>query len=60
MLDVLTGKQIDAVYKLIRIKGGKRTEKYQSSNINDALNYQKWYSKRYQEGLLLEIIPQKN
>ena len=59
MLDVASGEQIEALYKLIQIKGGKREEKYKSTDINDAIKYHKWYVKRYKEGLLLEILPQK-
>ena len=59
MLDISTGEQIEALYKLIQLKGGKRTEKFQSTDINAALKYQKWYAKRYHEGLLMEICPQK-
>ena len=59
MLDITTGDQIEALYKLIQIKSGKRTEKFQSTDINKTIKYQKWYAKRYKEGLLLEICTQK-
>ena len=59
MLDISTGERIEALYKLVQIKGGKRVEKFQSTDINEALKYQKWHAKRYREGLLMEIYPQK-
>ena len=59
MLDISTGDQIEALYKLIQIKSGKRTEKFQSTDINKTIKYQKWYAKRYKEGLLLEICTPK-
>ena len=59
MLDIDTGKQIEAVYTLFRIKGGKKEEKFQSSDINEILAFQKNYVARYREGLYMEILPQK-
>ena len=59
MLDLSSGGQIEALYKLVRIKGGKRIEKYQTTDISDALKYHKSYVKKYKEGLLMEICPQK-
>ena len=59
MLDILTGEQTEALYKMVQIKGGKRIEKFQTTDINDAIKYQRWYSKRYREGLLMEIYPKK-
>ncbi len=59
MLDLSSGEQTEALYKLVQIKGGKRVEKYQTTDISDALKYHKWYVKRYREGLLMEICPQK-
>ena len=59
MLDLLTGGQTEALYKLVQIKGGKRLEKYQTTDISDALKYHKSYVEKYREGLLLEICPQK-
>ena len=59
MLDVTTGEQIEALYRLIQIKGGKRVEKFKTTDINEAIKYQKWYAKRYREGLLMEICTQK-
>ena len=59
MLDISTGEQIEALYKLIQIKGGKRVEKFQTTDINEALKYQKYHAKRFREGLLMEICPQK-
>ena len=59
MLDIDTGEQVEALYKLIQIKGGKRIEKFKTPDIKRALNFQKWYVARYKEGLLLEILQKK-
>jgi len=59
MLDIDTGEQIDALYKLFQIKGGKKEEKFQSHDINEAIAFQKNYAARYQEGLYMEILPKK-
>ena len=59
MLDLSSGKNIETLYKLIQIKGGKREEKFKTTDIKRALNFHKWYVARYKEGLLLEIIPQR-
>lgn len=56
MLDIDSGEQVEAVYKLYRIKGGKKEEKFQSSDINKALEFQKNYAARYREGLYMEIL----
>ena len=56
MLDIDSGEQVEAVYKLYRIKGGKKEEKFQSSDINKALEFQKNYTARYREGLYTEIL----
>lgn len=56
MLDIDSGEQVEAVYKLYRIKGGKKEEKFQSSDINKALEFQKNYVARYREGLYMEIL----
>ena len=59
MLDIDSGGQIEALYKLFRIRGGKKEEKFRSTDINDAIAYQKNYAARYQEGLYMEILPKK-
>lgn len=59
MLDIDTNEQIDALYKMIQIKGGKRVEKFKTTDIQRALRFHKWYIARYKEGLLMEIIKQK-
>ncbi len=59
MLDIDTGEQIEALYKMVQIKGGKRIEKFQTTDINRALRFHRWYVKRYKEGLLTEILPKK-
>ena len=59
MLNIDSGGQMDALYKLFRIKGGKKEEKFQSTDINDAIAYQKNYVARYHEGLYMEILPKK-
>lgn len=56
MLDIDTGEQIKALYKLYRIKGGKKEEKFQSHDINEALAFQKNFAARYREGLYMEIL----
>lgn len=59
MLDIDTGQNVETLYKMVQIKSGKRLEKFQSTNLEQTLKFHKWYTKRYKEGLLLEIIPQK-
>jgi len=59
MLDIDTLGQIEALYKLFRIKGGKKEEKFRSTDINDAIAFQKNYAARYHEGLYMEILPKK-
>ncbi len=59
MLDIDTLEQVEALYRLFRIKGGKKEEKYCSSDINQAIAYQKNYAARYHEGLYMEILPKK-
>ena len=59
MLDIDTGKQIDALYKMIEISGGKRIEKFHTTDINSALNFLRRYVKQYRRGLYMEIIPKK-
>ena len=59
MLDIDTLGQIEALYKLFRIKGGKKEEKFWSTDINDAIAFQKNYAARYHEGLYMEILPKK-
>lgn len=57
MLDVDTNEQIEALYRMVQIKGGKRIEKFQTPDISRAIRFVKWYAKRYNEGLLMEIEP---
>jgi hypothetical protein len=60
MLDIKTGEQVEALYKMMQIKGGKKVEKFKTNNIQRALRFHKWYVKRYKEGLLMEIcLPKK-
>ena len=59
MLDIDSGGQTEALYKLFKIKGGKKEEKFQSTDINEALEFQKNYAVRYREGLYMEILPKK-
>ena len=59
MLDIDTGEQTEALYKLFQIKGGKKEEKFQSHNISEAIAFQKDYAARYREGLYMEILPKK-
>ena len=59
MLDIDSGEQIEALYKLYKIKGGKKEEKFQTTDILRAIKYHKWYIARYKEGLYMEILPEK-
>jgi len=59
MLDIDSGEQIEALYKLFQIKGGKKEEKFQSTDINEAIAFQKNYASRYRQGLYMEILPKK-
>ena len=59
MLDIDSGEQVKALYKLFRIKGGKKEEKFKSTDINEAIAFQKNYAARYREGLYMEILPEK-
>lgn len=57
MLDIQTGEEIETLYKMVQIKGGKKVDKFRTTDIKRALRFHKWYVKRYGEGLLLEILP---
>ncbi len=59
MLDINTGEQIQALYRLIEVKGGKRVEKFSSTDINEVINFHKEFVKKYRQGLLMEILPEK-
>ena len=59
MLDADTGNEVNTLYKLIEIKGGKRIEKFKTPDIKRALRFHKWYVARYRQGLLMEILPGK-
>ena len=59
MKDISTGEDIETLYRMVQIKGGKRVNKFQTTDIKRALKFHKWYVKRYHEGLLMEILPQK-
>lgn len=59
MLDIDTGEQTEALYKMVQIKGGKRVDKFKTTDIKRALLFHKWYVKNYHEGLLMEILPQR-
>lgn len=59
MLDIKTGEQIEALYKMVQIKGGQRIEKFKTTDIKRALKFHKWYVAKYKQGLLMEILPQK-
>lgn len=56
MLDISTGEEIEALYKMVQIKGGKRIEKFKTPDIKRALRFHKWYVNKYREGLLMEIL----
>ena len=59
MLDVKTGENIEALYKLVEIKAGKRIEKFRTTDVKRALKFHRWYVNRYKQVLLMEIYPQK-
>lgn len=59
MLDVDSDSEINALYRLVQIKGGKRIEKFSTTDIKEALAYHSEYTKKYREGLLMEIVPEK-
>ena len=59
MLDINSGEEIRTLYKLVEIKGGKKTVKFRTTDIKRALKFHKWYVSRYKQGLLMEICRQK-
>ena len=59
MLDIKTGEQIEALYRMVEIRGGKRIDKFSTTDISRALRFHKWYVKRYKRGLYMEILPVK-
>ena len=59
MIDVRTGEQIEALYRMVEISGGKRVDKFSTTDISRALRFHRWYVKRYKRGLYMEILPQK-
>jgi hypothetical protein len=59
MLDIDSGEHINALYKLYDIKGGKKEEKFQSTNISEAIAFHKNYAVRFRRGLYMEILPEK-
>lgn len=60
MLDIDSGEQMNALYKMYRIKGGKKEEKFHTTDIKRAIKFHKWYISRYKEGLYMEIVPEKS
>ena len=59
MLDIDTGQEIEALYKMVEIQGGKCIEKFSTTDIKRAIKFHKWYVSRYKRGLYTEIIPKK-
>ena len=59
MLDIDTGNETEALYKMFRIKGGKKELKFQNTDINLVLKFHKYYISKYKEGLYMEICRQK-
>ena len=59
MLDVRTGEQTEALYRMVDISGGKRVDKFSTTDILRALRFHRWYVKRYKRGLYMEILPKK-
>ena len=42
MLDINSGEQIEALYRMVKIKGGNKEIKFQTTDINRALKFHKW------------------
>lgn len=59
MLDLFTNEEVETLYKMVQIKGGKRIEKFKTPDIKRALRFHRWYVKKFKEGLLMEILPKK-
>lgn len=59
MLDIFTNEEVETLYKMVQIKGGKRIEKFKTPDIKRALRFHRWYVKKFKEGLLMEILPKK-
>ena len=59
MLDIDTGEQTEALYRMVEIKGGKRINKFSTPDIKRALRFHRWYVKKYHTGLYMEILPKK-
>lgn len=59
MFDIDSMEQVNSLFKMIEIKGGKRIEKFKTTDIKRALNFHKWYVAKYRQGLLMEIVPEK-
>ena len=55
MIDLFSGKHIEALFQMIQMKGSSRIIKFKSENIESALGYLQWHIRRYRKGLLLEI-----
>ena len=49
--------QYAAVRNALYNEGGKKIEKFKTTDICRALRFHRWYVKRYREGLYTEIIP---
>ncbi len=59
MLNIDTGEEIPALFKFYDIRGGKKYEKFKTTDIDRAIKFHKWYVARYQRGLFMEILPEK-
>ncbi len=59
MLDIITGEETEALYRMYQIHGGKKVEKFKTTDIKSALKFQKYYVSKYKEGLYMEICPLK-
>lgn len=55
MLDIDTGENVDALYKMTEMQGTKKVIRFKSTNIQSALGYLQWHVRKYRKGLLLEI-----
>ena len=55
MLDLHTGKQVEALFQLIQMRNCERVIKFKTTNIDSALGYLQWHIRTYKRGLLLEV-----
>ncbi len=49
------GQKVDALYQLIQMKNCERIVKFKTENIDSAIGYLQWHTRKYRSGLLLEV-----